>query len=62
MTYQQLLDRLKEFNAEQLEQTVTTFDSYTGEYTSCTKLRIAEESDDRLEATHPFLVMRTFVP
>lgn len=31
MTYQQLLDRLKELNAEQLEQTVTTFDSYTDE-------------------------------
>ena len=57
MTYQQLLDRLKELNAEQLEQTVTTFDSYTDEYTPCVELRITEESDI-LDAMHPFLVMK----
>jgi hypothetical protein len=57
MTYKQLLREMSLLNNEQLNQTVTTFDPYTNEYTAIVHTETTSESDI-LDENHFYLVLK----
>jgi hypothetical protein len=57
MTYKQLLEEISLLNDEQLNQTVTTFDPYTNEYTAIVHTETTSESDI-LDENHFYLVLK----
>lgn len=57
MTYKQLLNELLLLNEDQLNQTATTFDPYSDEYTAIVHTETTSESDV-LDEEHFYLVMK----
>ena len=57
MTYKQLITELSLLNEDQLNQTVTTFDPYTDEYTAIVHTETTSESDI-LDENHFYLVLK----
>ena len=59
MTYGELLDQLQTLNEEQLNQTVTVYDSYTDDYTAVIDTDHAnEEFCDALDPEHLYLILK----
>jgi|LakMenEpi03Aug12_release.lakeMendotaPanAssembly.Ray.scaffolds.fasta_scaffold3496710_1 hypothetical protein len=59
MTYQELLERLKQLPAERLQDTVTAYDPYEDEFIAVIGTEISDEADnDVIDPGHFYVILK----
>ena len=59
MTYQELLDRIKQLPPDRLQDTVTVYDPYEDEYIAVIGTDVCDEADnDVIDHNHLYLILK----